>query len=179
MAKYPVTEAQWQDIIGISSSGCEDCPIEFVSWHQTQRFLQKLNKLTDRKFRLPSEAEWEFAAKGGNKSQGYKYSGGNDIDEVAWYNGNSKNKRHPVGLKKANELGLYDMCGNVWEWCQDYWHKNYKYAPKDGSAWIERAHTNLRVLRGGQNSTVTSRGSHSDDNSSRIHYGFRLVESSL
>ena len=96
-------------------------PVEWVSWDDCQEFITKLNAMTGQYFRLPTEAEWEFAARGGNKSKGYKYSGSNNIDNVAWYDGNSgyKTKTHAVKTKTPNELGIYNMSGNVWEWCND------------------------------------------------------------
>ena len=152
IGKYPVTQKFWQEIIGSNPSrfkGCDDCPVENVSWHNVQEFLRKLNqKYPGKNYRLPSEAEWEYAARGGNKSKGYIYTGSNEIDEVAWYDQNG-GKTHPVGNKKANELGLYDMSGNVWEWCQDAWHDNYQDAPADGSAWDNSNWHAYRVLRGG------------------------------
>ena len=99
-------------------------PVENVSWNECRTFISKLNAMTGENFRLPSEAEWEFAARGGNRSKGYKYSGSNTLDDVAWYVNNSGGKTHPVKTKSPNELGLYDMSGNVWEWCQD-WYGGY------------------------------------------------------
>ncbi len=99
-------------------------PVEQVSWNDCQEFVKKLNTLTGKKFRLPTEAEWEYAARGGGKSKGYKYSGSNSIDGVAWYSSNSGNKTHDVKTKLPNELGLYDMSGNVSEWCHD-WYGSY------------------------------------------------------
>lgn len=153
IGKYPVTQKVWQEIMGNNPShfkGCDDCPVENVSWNDVQEFLKKLNqKYPGKNYRLPSEAEWEYAARGGQQSKGYTYAGSNDIGEVAWYAENSGRKTHPVGSKKANELGIYDMSGNVWEWCQDAWHENYQGAPTDGSAWISGGEQWQRVLRGG------------------------------
>ncbi|MEZ4888734.1 MAG: SUMF1/EgtB/PvdO family nonheme iron enzyme [Chitinophagales bacterium] len=172
MAKYPVTQAQWRAVMGsdppkLGFKGCDDCPVERVSWDDCQEFIQKLNELTGKNFRLPSEAEWEFAARGGNKSRGFVYAGSNDMEEVAWYGKNSGDKTHPVGRKKANELGLYDMSGNVWEWCADDWHENYEHAPKDGRAWVETSRGSKRLVRGG--SWIN------DDHSCRVANRFRDI----
>jgi len=120
-----VTQELWQAVMGSNPSYFKgaNLPVEQVSWDACQEFIDKLNNLTGHRFRLPTEAEWEYAARGGNKSRGYKYSGSNTIDDVAWYDGNSGGKTHPGKTKQSNELGLYDMSGNVWEWCQDRYGK--------------------------------------------------------
>ena len=136
--KYLVTQREWQAAMGNNPSffhGCDDCPVEQVSWSDAQEFISKLNALTGKRYRLPTEAEWDYAAKGGSHSHGYDYGGGNDIDEVGWYSGNSENKTHPVGQKKANELGLFDITGNVWEWCQDWSDNNLQYRVLRGGSW--------------------------------------------
>lgn len=126
IGKTEVTQALWQAVMGSNPSYFEGdgLPVEQVSWDDCQEFIRKLNSLTGQNFRLPTEAEWEFACRGGNNSRGYKYSGSNYIDNVAWYDGNSGDKTHPVATKSPNELGIYDMSGNVWEWCAD-WYGDY------------------------------------------------------
>lgn len=147
IGKTEVTQALWQAVMGSNPSGFEgaaDLPVERVSWDDCQEFIQKLNRLTGRNFRLPTEAEWEFACRGGNNSRGYKYSGSNDIDNVAWYWDNSGGKTHPVGTKAPNELGIYDMSGNVWEWCSDWYADYTSYSqtdptgPQSGSCRVSR-----------------------------------------
>lgn len=125
-----------------------DRPVENVSWNDCQDFITKLNAKTGLKFRLPTEAEWEYAARGGNKSQGYKYSGNNDIELVAWYEGNSGKETHSVGTKQPNELGIYDMSGNVWEWCQDWYNKKY-YSISNQTNPNGLSNGSKHVVRGG------------------------------
>jgi len=122
-----VTQELWQAVMGSNPSkftGDLQRPVEMVSWNDCQTFISKLNQMTGKNFRLPTEAEWEYAARGGNRSQGYKYAGSNAIGDVAWYSDNSGYTTHPVATKAPNELGLYDMSGNVFEWCQD-WYGSY------------------------------------------------------
>lgn len=149
IGKYEVTQKQWQDVMGDNPSyfrNCDDCPVANISWNDTEEFINKLNQKTGKNYRLPTEAEWEYAARSGGKNE--KYAGGNDIDSIAWYSSNSGSKIHPVGQKQPNGLGIYDMSGNVWEWVQDWYDENYyQNSPKDnpkganGSAY--------RILRGG------------------------------
>ena len=150
MGKTEVTQAQWQAIMGSNPSSfknCDQCPVESVSWNDVQEFIKKLNAKTGKTYRLPTEAEWEYAARGG-KSSTYTYAGSNTVDEVAWYSSNSGSKTHPVGEKKANELGLYDMSGNVWEWCQDWYADDY-YAKSPSSNPPGPTTGSGRVCRGG------------------------------
>ena len=148
IGKTEVTQALWKAVMGSNPSSYkgDNLPVTWVSWNDCQVFIRKLNSLTGQNFRLPTEAEWEFVCRGGNNSRGYKYSGSNYIDNVAWYGDNSGAKTHPVATKSPNELGIYDMSGNVWEWCSD-WYEGYTSGaqtnpkgPYDG--W-------LRVGRGG------------------------------
>ncbi len=126
IGKTEVTQALWKAVMGTNPSlfKGDNLPVECVSWDDCQAFIRKLNVLTGQNFRLPTEAEWEFACRGGNNSRGYKYSGSNYIDNVAWYRDNSGDKTHPVATKSPNELGIYDMSGNVSEWCSD-WYGDY------------------------------------------------------
>jgi len=126
IGRYEVTQEEWETVMGSNPSHFKGAkqPVECVSWNDCQEFICKLNAMTDKKFRLPSESEWEFAARGGNNSRRCKYAGSNDIGTVAWYSFNSGRQTHNVGTKQPNELGLYDMSGNVWEWCED-WMEDY------------------------------------------------------
>ena len=148
IGKYEVTQAQWKAVMKKNNSTFkgDNLPVETVSWYDVQEFLSKLNKQTGKKYRLPTEAEWEYAARGGNKSLGYQYAGSQTLGDVAWYKDNSKGTTHDVGTKLPNEIGLFDMCGNVWEWCNDWYGAYSKSAlinpkgPKSGE---------FRVYRGG------------------------------
>ena len=150
LSKYEVTHGLWEAVMGKSPSkfkNCPQCPVEQVSWDDVQKFLQKLNAGGER-YRLPSEAEWEYAARGGQRSRGYEYAGSNSPNTVAWYKENSGGKIHRVGQKQTNELGLYDLSGNVWEWVADCWNDSYRGAPTDGKAWTS-GDCSRRVQRGG------------------------------
>ena len=169
-----VTQELWNAVMGSNPSyfyGNMQRPVETVSWNDCQTFISRLNELTGETFRLPTEAQWEYAARGGYKSKGYTYSGSNEIDEVAWYDGNSDEMTYHVKTKASNELGIYDMSGNVWEWCSD-WFGDYSSAAQTdptgpatgyyrvgrGGSWDNDA-TYCRVAFRG-NSTPTNRFSH-------------------
>ena len=126
IGKTEVTQELWHAVMGNNPSNNigSNLPVEMVSWNDCQEFIRKLNAMTGYNFRLPTEAEWEFAARGGNKSLRSQYSGSNYVSSVAWYYDNSRYKSHPVATKAPNELGIYDMSGNVWEWCED-WYGSY------------------------------------------------------
>jgi formylglycine-generating enzyme required for sulfatase activity len=149
MGKTEVTQGQWKAIMGNNPShfdGCGDnCPVENVSRNDAQEFIQRLNSKTGKQYRLPSEAEWEYACRAGGRQE---YCGSDNVDSVAWNDGGIfSGKTHTVATKQANAWGLYDMSGNVWEWVEDSWHDNYNGAPVDGSAW--QGDGAKRVLRGG------------------------------
>lgn len=179
IGKFEVTQGLWKAIMDNNNpskfQNGDDYPVEKVCWDDIQTFLTKLNELTGKKYALPTEAQWEYAARGGVKSRGYKYSGSNTIDDVAWYDDNYST--HPVGTKLPNELGIYDMSGNVWEWCSD-WYGSYSSesqsnptGPSTGSG---------RVLRGGswfnnaRYCRVSNRG-HYNPSTRSGDYGFRVV----
>ena len=149
MGKYEVTQEQWYAVMGSnpSSNKGRTLPVENVSWDDAQVFVQKLSQKTGKKYRLPTEAEWEYAARGGSTTT---YPWGNSDAELhvyAWFKAIA-NSTNPVGLKKPNQFGLHDMLGNVWEWTQDCWNVNYTGAPTDGSAWTNGS-CSSRVVRGG------------------------------
>jgi len=153
MNRTEVTQKQWLDVMGSNPSrfaACgPNCPVENVSWDEVQQFISTLNQRTGQKYRLPSEAEWEYAARAGATTE---WSFGNDeskLGSYAWYRDNSGGKAQEVGQKLPNAFGLFDMHGNVLEWTQDCWHDNYVGTPTDGSAWTTGCKGNLRVLRGG------------------------------
>lgn len=181
IGKYEVTQKQWVEIMGNNPSYFQgdSLPVENVSWHDVQEFISRLNAKTGQNYRLPTEAEWEYAARGGNKSNKYKYSGSNMITDVAWDISNSGNRTHPVGTKRANELGLHDMSGNVWEWCND-WYRSYtsnlQTDPIDPSSFgrVGRGGSwdySVRFLR------VSYRNNFAPGNSFS-NVGFRLAQSS-
>lgn len=160
IGRYEVTQEEWEVVMGSNPSKFKDAkrPVEKVSWDDCQKFISKLNVMTGKKFRLPTEAEWEFAARGGNNSCNSKYAGSNDIDYVGWYKDNSGSATLPVGLKAPNELGLFDMTGNVWEWCADWYGKIYyseaplinPKGPSDGTFRVRRGgswHGEAKVCR--------------------------------
>lgn len=154
LGKTEVTQGQWKAIMENNPSkfsSCGDnCPVEQVSWDDAQAFIEKLNAKTGKKYRLPSEAEWEYACRAGGQ---HEYCGGDNLDDIAWYGasanpaGNSGKSTNPVATKQPNAFGLYDMSGNVWEWVEDVYHDSYNGAPTDGSAWL--GDSMLRVPRGG------------------------------
>lgn len=183
ICKYEVTQALWRAVMDSNPSNFkgDNLPVVWVSWNDCQTFINRLNSYTGRNFRLPTEAEWEFAARGGNYSRHYKYSGSNYISDVAWYRDNSGNRTHPVGTKQANELGLFDMSGNVWEWCSDWYGSYSSYSQSNPTGPNSESN---RVLRGGSWDFV-SRGCRSSLRNgglpgfSRDDLGLRLVLSQL
>jgi formylglycine-generating enzyme required for sulfatase activity len=154
IGKFLVTQKQWKALMGKNPSNFtgDDLPVEQVSWNDVQEFITKLNtQSSHKKYRLPTNAEWEYAARGGTKSNGYTYSGGNTVDAVAWHLGNSNDKTHPVGGKNPNELDLYDMSGNVFEWVSD-WYGGYSRNSPISKPFVDPqgpATGTSRVIRGG------------------------------
>jgi len=150
IGKYEVTQKEWMAVMGNNPSNFkgDDLPVEKVSWDDCQEFIRKLNAKTGKKYRLPTEAEWEYAARGGNKSNRYKFSGSDNLGSVAWCSENSNSKTHPVGTKQANELGIYDMTGNIWEWCSDWYDAKY-YGSSPSTNPQGASSGSDRVFRGG------------------------------
>lgn len=155
MAKTEVTQALWLEVMGWDNSyyPCDNCPVNNISWLNMQLFIERLNAATGETFRFPTEAEWAYAAKGGKQSKGTAYSGSDHIDEVAWYAGNANRRSHQVAQKKPNELGLYDMTGNLWEFCLDDMNKNaYTREPRTNPLFLQKSsegRVTLKVMRGG------------------------------
>jgi formylglycine-generating enzyme required for sulfatase activity len=184
IGKYPITQRQYKAVMGKNPSYCKftlDAPVEQVTWNDAQIFCRKLSESTGKKYRLPSEAEWEYACKAGSETPYYFGDNAYQLSDHAWFNENSKNRTHPVGEKLPNAWELHDMNGNVWEWCEDRWHDTYHRAPVDGTSWTQKGDSR-RVLRGGSRegnsgtcrSSFRRRGSpdHKDSN-----HGFRVAVS--
>lgn len=152
LGQTEVTQKQWRQVMGgdppeLYFKGCDDCPVESVSWNDIQKFLKKLNSKTGKRYRLPSESEWEYAARAGTTTS---FGTGNTITpEQANFDGGQGGEPTPVDRFKPNAFGLYDMHGNVWEWVEDCWHGDYTGAPKNGHAWVGHCTEDSRVLRGG------------------------------
>lgn len=183
MSKFEITQAQWRAIMRYNPSkfiGCDECPVENVSWSDVQTFIQKLNEQTGENYRLPTEAEWEYAARGGARNKAYKYAGSDNVDEVAWYSSTVTNGQvQPVGSKTPNSLGLYDMSGNVYEWCADWYGKKYYGAsPNENPTGPESGR--YHVIRGGSFTNPASRCEITYRNfiivSKHKGIGFRLVK---
>jgi len=192
LARFPVTQAQWQAVMGTNpaaSSGAvfvgADKPVVNVSWDDAGEFIKRLNGISGECYRLPSEAEWEYAARSGGKDQ--KWAGTSEeklLTDYAWYSANSNGRLQPVGQKEPNGLGLYDLSGNIWEWCQDLWHPNYEGAPPDSSPWLNDISGSgagrRRVLRGGSwnFNALNARTTYRDWNNSDYRFfviGLRLA----
>jgi formylglycine-generating enzyme required for sulfatase activity len=179
IGKYEITQKQWTAIMSSNPSYFigDNLPVEQVSWNDVQEFIQKLNKRTGKKYRLPTEAEWEYAARGGQQGGSKKYAGSNNIEEVAWCKINSDSNTHPVGQKKANALGIFDMSGNVWEWCSD-WYGDYSNGSQSNPLGVSSGEN--RVNRGGswagepEICSVSFRGDYIPDGR-YFGIGFRLV----
>jgi formylglycine-generating enzyme required for sulfatase activity len=183
IGRFPVTQEFWVSITCNNPSAFKsykDLPVESVSWENVMEFIQKLNKISGKNFRLPTEAEWEYAARGGARTSNYPFSGSQNAEEVAWLDTNSNKKTHPVGLLRPNELGIYDLCGNVWEWCSDWYDDEYRSDIKFRKNPKGPDFGTFRVLRGGSWSApvakckVTSRFSYSGDFKNNC-VGFRLA----
>ncbi len=182
IGKYEVTQALWKQVMGrnpVTNTQCLNCPVYDVKPFEIDSFIKKLNTLTGLNYRLPTEAEWEYAATGGSQSKGYKYCGSDNLDEVSWYAPNSGMVTHPIGQKKPNELGIYDMSGNVWELCQD-WYKGNFYKHSAAENPVNKRKSMYRLVRGGSWRSEPQRcESHARNVNSHDHHisnlGFRLV----
>ena len=167
---------RWQ----VATPEFENYPIIYVTWYGAVAYCNWLSTQASYNYRLPTEAEWEYAARGGEFNSDFKFSGSNKLKEVGWYRKNGSMQTKPVGLKLPNELGLYDMSGNIREWCADHWHENYKGAPKDGSAWVTGREATRRVVRGGSWGGYDSLGRVSfrlgyDSDFMSSYFGFRVA----
>jgi formylglycine-generating enzyme required for sulfatase activity len=182
IGKYPVTQAQYQAVMGKNPSRFKNNPqnpVEQVSWEDAQAFCKKLSQITGKTYRLPTEAEWEYACRAGTTTRFYFGDDANQLGDYAWYDGSSQKTTHPVGQKKPNAWGLYDMSGNVLEWCEDNWHNTYENAPRDGSAWLIKDN-DYYIVRGGSwfSNPDNCRSAYRDLNSRRdssLNNGFRVV----
>jgi peptidoglycan-associated lipoprotein len=188
MGKTEVTQKLWIEVMGSNPSRFTvwgpDCPVESVSWDDVQQFITRLNQKAGQRYRLPSEAEWEYAARAGSTTEWSHGDIESKLSNYAWYDRNSGGKTQLVGQKLPNAFGLFDMHGNVWEWTQDCWHGNYTGAPTDGSAWVTNCDGNYRVLRGGSwsNSQANARSAYRYWNAPDVRYsffGFRLARDQL
>lgn len=188
IGRYEVTQGQWEKVMDRNPSRMKSgdrYPVENVNWDDVQEFIRKLNQMIEKRFRLPTEAEWEYAARSGGKQE--KWAGTSDeskLGEYAWYLANSSGRTHPVGQKRPNGLGLFDMSGNVWEWVQDWYDKNfYIESPRDNPEGPSNPHI-YRVLRGGswneaaKNIRTSNRSGAVGPPSRNPFTGFRLVLSS-
>lgn len=194
MGKYEITKGQWESVMGKPPSDicCNNLPVVDIFWEEAKEFCKKLSAMTGKEYRLPTEAEWEYAARAGSTGNYYFGDDKKMLKEYAWYDKNSGNSAHPVGQKKPNAWGLYDMIGNVNEWCEDSCHKNYKGAPTDGSAWVTDGPKYLlrdgsklvpaycRITRGGSyadyiEEVLRSAFRNNDPPARAINYGFRVV----
>lgn len=192
MGKYAITQEQWKTVASNLEKVNRDLnpdpfyfkgaqrPVDNVSWYDAVEFCDRLSQKFDRQFRLPSEAEWEYACRAGSTTKFFFGDDEKDLEKYAWYSVNSEYKTQPVGQKLPNAWGLYDMAGNCWEWCLDKWHYTYYEAPNDGSAWIENSVNENRLLRGGSWNAFTRSCSSSFRNKlypeyGNFYYGCRVI----